>query len=575
VPALRELPLRQVLARLDGEPADALESETLEFKNWVETPDARERQLRELREAVVCFANARGGVIVLGVVDRKRTRREAIAGVGDLDPRQLIKSIYDGTVPHILVEIDELFEPEGRLLAIRVPRGLPPHTTAEGLAKIRVGKECKPLTGPELARLVASGGQFDPTAETLPGTSLADLDSEALQLARRFLATDGQKPELAALRDEELLSNLGLVVHGELTLAAVLLAGRSAALARWAPSHEIVFVHLRSTGRYDARHDLKGPILVALDALQRLFQAHLRVTPIQTDLFAEIQVPDLTGWTARESVLNALVHRDYFLRQSVHVEIHPKKVVVASPGGFIGGVTAENVLRHAPVRRNPLLASACQALGLVNRAGLGVDRLFEELLRLGKGTPRYEADEAGVKLTLPTRTHEGFARFVATEERERRRLDLDDLIVLRTLAERGELDRWSAARVLQLSEEEAAEKLVSLRERGYLRPHGRGRGTSYQLERRLSEQLRGTIATDDAVAIDAESVRLRVLAQLREKGALANADIRRLSGYSRPEVLRLMASLRESGEVVLEGRGRAARYRLPEGQGRRDRSGKK
>ncbi|HNU82114.1 MAG TPA: hypothetical protein PKO05_01595, partial [Thermoanaerobaculia bacterium] len=220
-------------------------------------------------------------------------------------------------------------------------------------------------------------------------------------------------------------------------------------------------------------------------------------------------------------------------------------------------------------------ASACQALGLVNRAGLGVDRLFEELLRLGKGTPRYEADEAGVKLTLPTRTHEGFARFVATEERERRRLDLDDLIVLRTLAERGELDRWSAARVLQLSEEEAAEKLVSLRERGYLRPHGRGRGTSYQLERRLSEQLRGTIATDDAVAIDAESVRLRVLAQLREKGALANADIRRLSGYSRPEVLRLMASLRESGEVVLEGRGRAARYRLPEGQGRRDRSGKK
>lgn len=552
---------RQILDRLDGEAADALESETLEFKTWADTPDARERQFRELREAVVCFANARGGVIVLGVVDRKRTRREAIVGVRDLDVRQVRKAIYDGTEPHILVEIDELNEPEGRLLALRVPRGLPPHTTSEGLAKIRVGKECKPLTGPDLARLVASGGQFDPTAETLPATSLADLDPEAVQLARRYLATDGQKPELAALRDEEMLSNLGLVVHGELTLAAVLLTGRSAALARWAPSHEIVFVHLKSAGRFDARHDLKGPILVALEALQRLFQAHLKVTPVQTDLFAEIQVPDLTGWAARESVLNALVHRDYFLRQSVHVEIHPKKVVVTSPGGFIGGVRADNVLRHAPVRRNPLLASACQALGLVNRAGLGVARLFEELLRLGKGMPRYEADEAGVKLTLPTRTHEGFARFTATEQRERRQLDLDDLIVLRTVADRGELDRWSAAKSLQLGEEEAADKLVSLRERGYLRPRGRGRGTAYQLERRYSEALRGTLATDDAVAIDAESVRLRVLALLREKGSLSNAEIRRLSGYSRPEVLRLMSTLREGKEVVLEGRGRAARYR--------------
>lgn len=560
------LSFQVLLHRLDGEPADALESETLEFKNWVETPDARERQLRDLREAVVCFANARGGVIVLGVVDRKRSRREAIVGVGDLDVRQVRKAIYDETEPHILVEIDELNEPEGRLLAIRVPRGLPPHTTSEGLAKIRVGKECKPLTGPDLARLVASGGLSDPTAETLPGTSLADLDPEAVKLATRFLATDGQRPELAALRPEEMLSNIGLLVHGELTLAAVLLAGRSAALARWAPSYEIVFVHLKSPGRFDARHDIKGAILVALESLQRLFQAHLKVTPVQTDLFAEVQVPDLTGWAARESVLNAIVHRDYFLRQSVHVEIHPKKVVVASPGGFIGGVTAENVLRHAPVRRNPLLASACQALGLVNRAGLGVDRIFEELLRLGKGMPRYEADEAGVKLTLPTRTHEGFARFAATEERERRRLDLDDLIVLRTLAERGEIDRWSAARALQLAGEKAADKLVSLRERGHLRPHGRGRGTSYQLERRLSAQLRGTLATDDVVTTDAESVRLRVLALLREKGSLSNADIRRLSGYSRPEVLRLMSALRASGEVVLEGRGRAARYR-PAGGG--------
>jgi ATP-dependent DNA helicase RecG len=559
--SLSNAELRDLLRRLDSGPADVIESEELECKTWDGDRAAKESQIRMLREAVVCLANARGGVILLGIADRKRTRREAIQGVGELDTRELRRKIYDGTEPHILVEIDELLEPEGRILAIRVPRGLPPHTTSEGVAKIRIGKECKPLTGPDLARLVASGGQIDPTAEPLPGSTLADLDPEVLKLVRRYLETDGQKPELAALRDEELLSNLGLQVRGELTLAAVLLAGTSTALARWAPSHEVVFLHFRRGPEYDARRDLKGPILLALESLQRFFEAYLRVTPVQTDLFAEIQVPDLTGWAAREAVLNALVHRDYFLRQSVYIEVHLGKTLVSSPGGFIGGVSPENVLRHPPVRRNPLLAGACQALGLVNRAGLGVDRLYLDLLRLGKGMPRYEADEATVRLILPTRTHEGFVRFITRERREGRELDLDDLILLRSLAERGEIDRWSAARALQLGEDEAAERLVSLRERGYLQPRGRGRGTSYRLARIYSDELRGAIATDDDVRLDAEAVRLRVLAVLRERGELSNTDIRRISGFSRPEVIRLMRQLREEGVAVLEGAGRAARYR--------------
>jgi DNA-binding IclR family transcriptional regulator len=129
------------------------------------------------------------------------------------------------------------------------------------------------------------------------------------------------------------------------------------------------------------------------------------------------------------------------------------------------------------------------------------------------------------------------------------------------LAERGEIDRWAAARALQLGEDEAAERLVSLRERGYLKPRGRGRGTAYRLARVYSDELRGPIATDDDVRLDAEAVRLRVVAILEERGQLSNAEIRRISGFSRPEVVRLMRQLRAEGVAVLEGAGRAARYR--------------
>src|SRR5262249_12649154 len=159
---------------------------------------------------------------------------------------------------------------------------------------------------------------------------------------------------------------------------------------------------------------------------------------------------------------------------------------------------------------NPALADALQAAGYVNRASVGVDRIYEELLRLGKGLPRYETDESHVRLILPTRTHLPFARFVAQETRGGRALTVDDLIVLRTRSEQGIVDRWSASTRLQLSEDDAAAVLVSLRERGYVVPVGRGKGTSYRFSRALSDAIRGRADTDLDLPLDDHAVRLRV-----------------------------------------------------------------
>ena len=187
-PSISEI--KALLNKLDGAKADAIESETIECKLWETNPGAYNSQIKELRETAVSFANQRGGAIILGVADNKLTRREAIQGVGELNPADLRKKIYDGTEPHILADVEELIEPEGRLLLIYVPMGMPPHTTSEGVAKIRVGKETKPLTGSDLAGILFSGGRGDLTAESLPGVTLSDLDGEELRRLRRTIDTE-------------------------------------------------------------------------------------------------------------------------------------------------------------------------------------------------------------------------------------------------------------------------------------------------------------------------------------------------------------------------------------------------
>ena len=550
--------IRDLLARLDGAPADAMESETVEFKPWSAARNARKSQIRILREAAVALANARGGVLVLGVADRKRTRADAIHGVGDLDLEGLRRDIYDGTDPHILVDIEPLEEPEGRVFAIRIPRGLGLHTTTDGVGRLRVGKESKPLTGSNLAQALIGRGRRDLTAETAPQASFSDLDPGQIERLRRVIEAEGGAPELTKLPDERLLAALELTTDSETTLAAILLLGAPTAVARHCPNSEIIFTrHASARTRYEARRDLKGPLLGQLDELLALLTAHTGLTTVALGGLRDLEVPDVSRWAAREAILNAVCHRDWFVNQSVQVSLHPDRLEIESPGGFVGGVEPANVMRHPPVRRNPLLAGVFQAIGLVNRAGLGVDRLHEEALRAGKRPPRYEADPTYVRLILPTRTDPSFAAFVAGERESGRELELDDLLVLEALTRRSELDRWTAAECLQIGEMPAAERLVSLRERGYLVPSGRGRGTKYRLASRLKHLRRHPEVEGQ---VPDEAIREQILDLLSDRGAITNTDVRRLAGVSRFRALQLLRRLSADGLLRMIGNRRGARY---------------
>ncbi len=551
--------IRALLQRLDGEAADDLEDVDLEFKPW---ESDRKNLHRLLRETVVCLANARGGTIVLGVRDRARSRQEALQGVGRYEIAGFKRAIYDGTDPHILVEVEELQEPEGMLLLIHVPRGMPPHTTSDGVAKIRVGKECKPLTGRTFANLLASGGQLDPTAEYLPGVSETDLDPREIAELRAIIRQQAQHAELARMGDRPLLEALGLVSDQDITMAGLLLLGRTEILSRLVPQHEVTFLRFRKATRYDQRRDLKGPLLAVLRELEQLVSVNNRIRTVPEEGFGQLEFPDLSWEVAREAVLNAVTHRDYFQRQGVTVALYQDRLEITSPGGFIGGITPDNILRHPPAHRNELLARSLHSVGLVNRVGLGVDRIYEELLRLGKDVPRYSADEMHVRLVVPLATHAEFALFVAREERRGQTWELDDLLILRSFLHFSVLDRWRAAQVLQLTEEEAADRLARLRQAGYLVARGRGRGASYVLRRDLAEKLRGRAAADAELPLEEEAVRLRIIALLKDRGSLTNAEIRRFSGFHRTQVYRLIKTLEAEGTIQLVGKGRGAHIKL-------------
>jgi len=114
---------------------------------------------------------------------------------------------------------------------------------------------------------------------------------------------------------------------------------------------------------------------------------------IQVGLF-RVPIPTFDKRSYREALLNALMHRDYTRLGAVHMRWESDGLVISNPGGFVEGVTLENLLVVEPKPRNPLLADVIKRIGLVERTGRGVDTIYQGLLRYGRPAPDYSRSDA-------------------------------------------------------------------------------------------------------------------------------------------------------------------------------------
>ena len=63
---------------------------------------------------------------------------------------------------------------------------------------------------------------------------------------------------------------------------------------------------------------------------------------------------------------------------SVRLAITDEGMTISSPGGFIDGVNLKNLLDSRDTHgRNQTLANALKRIGLAERTGRGIDRIFE------------------------------------------------------------------------------------------------------------------------------------------------------------------------------------------------------
>lgn len=541
------------------------ESLTVEFKS-----DLKKLPDRDLIEALVCLANAEGGELWLGVEDdgtpsglhAEHRLLEGMAGM-----------VAARTSPSLNVRA-EAVELDGVTVArIQVPKAQGEVATTSGVYLRRRLKhdgtpECVAMLPHERSSRASTFGLLDVSAQPVAGATLADLDPLERERLRQAVQQYGGDRVLLELDDEALDGALLLTVRQPdgsrvPTLTGLLLVGRETSIRQLVPTHEFAFqVLAQQAVRFNEFR--RFPLLKALDWLETNFRPYNPEEELQVGLF-RVPVPKVDLGAFREAVANALVHRDYHGRGAVHVRLEDDALVISNPGGLVDGVTLANLLVTEPRPRNPALADAMKRIGVVERSGRGVDKIFRGMLKFGRPAPDYSYTNAqSVVLRLPTAEADlDFRRLVVEHERATHaELPIDSLIALAALRESKRVTTDELAVLIQRDATSAKRTLEALTEASLVEAHGSTRGRSYTLSASLYQAAGDKAAYTRQAGFAPIQHEQMVLNYVQQHGQIKRAEVMGLCRVSTDQAAKLLKKLKDRGAIVQSGKNRGATYTL-------------
>lgn len=520
----------------------------------------------DIIDAVVAFANTDGGDLYLGVEDDGE-----ISGLHPhhSDSTQLSALISNKTVPPVSVRVEPL-ELDKPVLKISVPKRTAVVASSSGkIQRRRIKADGTPENVPmypyEITARLSSLSLLDFSAQPIIDCSCDELDPVERERLRNTIRSYRGEPQLLELSDEELDKALQFVVlqNGKQapTLCGLLMIGKASAIKRYVPTAEAVIQVLSGTD-IKVNESFHLPILAAFDKISATFNAWNTSEEMEMGMF-RITIPAYDPRAFREALVNSFCHRDYSLLGRVRVAIQDDGMTISNPGGFVEGINANNLLDAEPHGRNPALADAMKRIGLAERTGRGIDRIYEGSLLYGRQLPDYsQSNTSGVRLLIPKGpVDKAFIQMVSEEQKRLgHSLPISSLMTLNALKVLQRASVSEIASFLHTDEYRIRSVVESLAESGLVEVNGTGRGRNYLLNERYYKLTKKPYAYVRSHDIDSFRYQELIMKLANHQGYVSRSDVAELLHITPPQSFRLLQKLVKSDRLVLSGRGAGAKY---------------
>ncbi|HQZ28380.1 MAG TPA: putative DNA binding domain-containing protein, partial [Verrucomicrobiales bacterium] len=269
---------------------------------------------------IVAFANSGGGRIFVGV-----EKDGSISGLTGEEAEKvgedIAKVAWDSVRPPFSILSKSIPTGDGIVVVIEISDGASkPYCDNKGVYWVKNGPDKRRVQSPEeLARLFQSGEKLYAESQVVAASTLEDFDHQRFE---RFYETKYSESTPDRNEDAELyqrtLENLELVDSGRVTVAGLLLFGKR--LPVLLPEMKIDAVWFKGTERASVEwHDqrqITGPLSEQFDKVMGFFKRWN--SRIQGEgSFNQTGRPEISETVFEELLVNALIHRDYFIKDSI------------------------------------------------------------------------------------------------------------------------------------------------------------------------------------------------------------------------------------------------------------------
>jgi len=326
------------------------EDSSHQFKRSVDSPNA-------LAAEMAAFSNSRGGLLLIGVDDDG-----TIVGLSPSEitatNNRISNAASQGVNPAISTWSDNVTIGDKTIIVVDIQQGLrKPYLDKDGMVWVKNGADKRKVTSrDELLRLYQSSDLIHADENPVPGATISDLDLE--YFSEYFRLDKGESLDDQDLALPEILHNMSLMSDGSLNLSCVLLFGKYPQVklpaffvtAAAYPSNDL------GGSTYTDSQDIKGKLVDIIPQTVSFISRNLRYVQGEQGVNS-IGELEISQSAIEELVVNALVHRDYFIQDPIKVFVFLDRVEIISPGVLPNNLTVENIKNGVSNRRNSILTS--------------------------------------------------------------------------------------------------------------------------------------------------------------------------------------------------------------------------
>ena len=347
--------------------------ETLELIDKISTGEDSYTQFKEqiitakeLAKEFVAFLNADGGIIIFGITDSGNIQGLSLDDIEKLG--HLVGNVANENV-----------KPPIHPLTITIDKGTNrPYSTSSGDYYIKSGPDKKKMSQEQLRRLFAESKTLFADEEKVSNSDINDLN---MQLFYKFLKKFDKNLYQEVIKNKldlmTLLQNFNIIKENSLTLAGNLILG--IAPQKFNKSFYIDCCYFDgndvSVSKFISERRIYGDFESLYNDGSNFIKSNLKNIQVEEN-FNSNGVPEISYEVIGELLVNALIHRDYYINAPIRIFIFHNRVEIISPGKLFNSLTVEKIKLGNTIRRNQTLDRICSNVLPYTGRGSGIRRVL-------------------------------------------------------------------------------------------------------------------------------------------------------------------------------------------------------